>query len=308
MTNRFTGAKSENQHVANKLDAVADVLEGQKANPFRIRAYRNAAAYVAGLKQPISRSLSKGGARALEDMPTIGSSIAAAITEILQTGHLRLLESLGGDMDPEKLFQTVPQIGPTLAATIHERLAIDTLEELETAASDGRLAALPGFGPRRVRGIRYALDNILSRRRAFDDGTGQTRPAVADVLDVDREYRMRAQGESLPMIAPKRFNPGKAAWLPILHTERGDWHFTAMFSNSQRAHQLHRTHEWVVIQYDADNSGAGQCTVVTEQRGPLAGLRVVRGREAACAAYYDDLTPEQMARQMPSSGTGTPEQ
>lgn len=285
MSGAARDAQQENRFVAGKLNRVADLLAQQNANRFRVAAYRAAADYVAGLTQPISKALAKGGSRALEDMPTIGSSIAAAITEILQTGHLRLLDALAGDAEPEKLFQTLPQVGPTLAATIHERLGIDTLEDLEVAANDGRLARLPGFGPRRVRGIRYALDNILSRRRSFGAGAGAS-PPISDVLDVDRMYRMRAKDGTLPMIAPKRFNPGKAAWLPILHTERGDWHFTAMFSNTQRAHQLRRTHDWVVIQYDNDTEGAGQCTVVTEQRGPLAGKRVVRGREAASADCY----------------------
>ena len=106
------------------------------------------------------------------------------------------------------------------------------------------------------------------------------------VLDVDSEYRLRAEAGDLPMIAPRRFNPERVAWLPILHTERGDWNFTVLYSNTLRAHQLHRTHDWVVVQFDRDTAGAGQCTVVTEQRGELADRRVIRGHEAACARYY----------------------
>lgn len=286
MTDANLVVHSENQLVAEKLNTVADLLDQQKANPFRIRAYRDAATYVAGLHQPIREVLAKGGPRALEAMPTIGSSIAAAITEILQTGRLRLLDSLRGDLDPESLFQSVPQIGPTLAATIHDQLGIDTLEDLEAAAGDGRLAALPGFGPRRVRGIQYALDRILARPAPTGPRAGQLAPPVPQVLDVDREYRTRAKDASLPMIAPRRFNPARAAWLPILHTERDDWHFTAMYSNTLRAHQLRRTNDWVVIRYDRGDADTGQCTVVTEQRGPLAGKRVIRGQEAACAHHY----------------------
>jgi hypothetical protein len=288
MPDASTVLHDENTRVAEKLNAVADLLEHQNANRFRIRAYRDAAKYVAGLSQPIGNVLSVGGRRALEDMPTIGPSIAAAITEILQTGDLRLLDNLRGDQDPEKLFQTVPQIGPALAAAIHRDLGIDTLEDLELAANDGRLAELPGFGPRRVRGIQYALDKLLARRRSFGQRTTQLAPPVPEVLDVDSEYRMRAEAGELPMIAPKRFNPNRDAWLPIMHTERGDWNFTVLYSNTLRAHQLHRTHDWVVVQYDRDSAGAGQCTVVTEQRGELAGQRVIRGYEAACAHYYAD--------------------
>lgn len=59
------------------------------------------------------------------------------------------------------------------------------------------------------------------------------------LLDVDRAYR--AAAGALAKIAPKRFNPAGEAWLPILHTERGPWRFTALFSNTARAHSLGRT-------------------------------------------------------------------
>jgi hypothetical protein len=104
------------------------------------------------------------------------------------------------------------------------------------------------------------------------------------VLDVDREYRVKAAAAKLPTIAPKRFNPQAKAWLPILHTRRGPWHFTALYSNTARAHELGKTHDWVVVYfYDGDHQER-QCTVVTETRGPAAGARVVRGREAECEA------------------------
>jgi putative hydrolase len=86
----------------------------------------------------------------------------------------------------------------------------------------------------------------------------------------------------LPGIAPRRFNPTGEAWLPILHTERGDWRFTALFSNSALAHELGRVRDWVVIYFHQDSGPEGQRTVVTETRGPLAGRRVVRGRESEC--------------------------
>jgi hypothetical protein len=76
----------------------------------------------------------------------------------------------------------------------------------------------------------------------------------------------------------------REAWLPVLHTERADWHFSALFSNTARAHELGRTRDWVVIYFSQDSGPEGQRTVVTETRGPLAGHRVVRGREAECLA------------------------
>ena len=92
--------------------------------------------------------------------------------------------------------------------------------------------------------------------------------------------------DSLPKIAPKRFNPNKEVWLPVLHTSQNGWHFTAMFSNTYRAHELNRHKDWVIIYFYDDHHRGGQCTVVTEIAGVLAGKRVVRGRESECREYY----------------------
>jgi hypothetical protein len=64
----------------------------------------------------------------------------------------------------------------------------------------------------------------------------------------------------------------------VLHTQRGKWDYTALFSNTARAHELGKTRDWVVIYYQSDGA-AGQCTVVTESLGARRGQRVVRGRE-----------------------------
>ena len=107
-------------------------------------------------------------------------------------------------------------------------------------------------------------------------------PDVNVLLDVDAEYRRRAADGGLRRITPRRHNPEGRAWLPILHTEReGDWHFTALFSNTARAHELKKTDDWVVIFYEKEGH-EDQCTVVTETHGPLKGRRVVRGREREC--------------------------
>jgi hypothetical protein len=76
------------------------------------------------------------------------------------------------------------------------------------------------------------------------------------------------------------------AWLPILHAQHGTWHFTALYSNTGRAHELGRTRDWVVIYYYDGDHVEGQCTVVTETQGVLKGRRVVRGREVECTEHY----------------------
>jgi hypothetical protein len=134
--------------------------------------------------------------------------------------------------------------------------------------------------------IRASLEKMLGRVRPRGYETVQGGPSVAVLLDVDREYRDKAAAGTLPTIAPRRFNPKNESWLPILHTERDEWHFTALFSNTGRAHDLGRTRDWVVIYFYNDHHEEGQHTIVTETRGPLVGSRVVRGREDECRDFY----------------------
>lgn len=128
-----------------------------------------------------------------------------------------------------------------------------------------------------------------------------TAPGVSLLLDIDREYRESAAAGLLPKIAPRRFNPEHEAWLPVLHTRFGPWRFTALYSNTERAHDLHRTHDWVVVFARDDEGRESQHTVVTEWRGDLRGRRVVRGREPECGTYYRALAPVQ-GREAPLPG------
>lgn len=273
-----------NMQVSDLLRQMADVLEQQQANPYRINAYRRAAEAVESLDEDVRDVLGREGTDGLIRLPFIGKGIASSIQEIADTGRLARLERIRGTLEPEHLFQTVPGIGPELAHQIHDQLNIDTLEGLEVAAHDGRLEDIKGVGPRRAAAIRASLASLIGRRRVSRRSNRD--PDISTLLGVDREYRTKALAGSLEKIAPRRFNPEGTAWLPILHTVHNDWHFTALYSNTARAHQLKRTHDWVVIYfYDADHR-EGQCTVVNETRGPLRNLRVVRGREAECRRYY----------------------
>jgi Holliday junction resolvasome RuvABC DNA-binding subunit len=220
----------------------------------------------------------------LESLPGVGPGIASAIAEMLVTGRWAQLARLRGDADPEALFCTVPGIGRETARAIHDALHVDTLEGLEAAAHDGRLEGVRGVGARRAAVIRASLASMLGRRVVRAPQVGLAAPEVATLLDVDYEYRKKAAAGSLRTIAPKRFNPSGEAWLPVLHAQRGEWHFTALYSNTARAHELGRTRDWVVIYYYDGDHIEGQCTVVTESRGALAGKRVVRGREEECRA------------------------
>jgi putative hydrolase len=282
-------AGSINARCADRLREAADLLEAQGANPFRVSAYRKAATTVLELPEDLAARVDRDGLPGLEALPNIGRGIAAALLEMVRTGRWTQLERLRGSADPVQLLTAVPGLGHRLAERIHDELQVDTLEGLELAAHDGRLESVPGVGPRRAAAIRASLQTMLSRSRPHraaprsDQADG---PDVAMLLAVDDEYRRKADAGSLPTIAPRRFNPEGESWLPVLHTERDGWHFTALYSNTAQAHQLGRTRDWVVLYYYDDQHAEGQHTVVTETHGPLAGRRVVRGREAECRAHY----------------------
>jgi hypothetical protein len=275
----------QNAAIAARLEELAALLECQGANLFRVEAYRRAGDLVRGLERPVGEILRSEGLMGLERLPAIGTTIARAIRDLVETGRLPMLERLRGETDAVTLLTSVPGIGRTLAERLHHDYAIDTLEELEAAAHDGRLAAIRWFGEKRLRGVREALAARLGRVPRI--AAVMQEPAVEDVLRVDREYRTKAAAGTLRTIAPRRFNPERAAWLPILHTMQGERHYTALFSNTARAHDLGKTHDWVVIYVDGGR-GERQYTVVTASRGPLKGKRVVRGREVECLASYRD--------------------
>jgi len=133
-------------------------------------------------------------------------------------------------------------------------------------------------------GIRDSLAYRLGRVR-LPVANPATSPPVSELLDVDREYREKAATGQLRLIAPRRFNPTGEAWLPVLHTRRGTRHYTALYSNTARAHRAGTTKDWVVLYHD-DGSSERQHTVITATRGSLRGRRVVAGHEPECQVFY----------------------
>jgi hypothetical protein len=290
-----------NTDIAAALDRIADLHEAQGASRFRVSAYRRAAKQIDKQTYEVAAWVLEADCRELESLPDIGERIAAIICEFVKEGRIGLLERLEGETAPEDLFKTIPTIGPELSRRIHNTLGIETLAELESAAFSGELARVAGIGERRSEAIRASTSALLNRsgrrqairnRRVVGrDGDGldgirpSPKPSVQTILAVDAEYRRKASSGQLRTIAPRRFNPQGKAWLPILHTESEEWHFTALYSNTARAHEMERVKDWVVIHYDRDGI-ENQCTVVTERSGPLKGQRVVRGREQECFDYY----------------------
>ena len=286
MKNQLAG-NTLNFRIARRLEEVAEILASQGANPFRVQAYRHAADTLRHLPRPADEIFRQGGEPGLRKLPGIGERLARSIATLLITGRLPMLDRLRGKGESGALLASVPGIGKSLAARLHRELGIDTLEELEAAAHDGRLRAITGIGNKRVAGIIDSLSARLGRVRPIRPVRKAADAAIGEILDVDREYRDKAATGALPTIAPRRFNPDREAWLPILHTIRGERHYTALFSNTARAHEMGKTGEWVILYYDGPD-GERQCTVITSQRGPLFGERIVRGRESECLEYYRD--------------------
>jgi hypothetical protein len=277
-----------NPQIAASLEEVANLLEAQGANMFRVRAYRTAAHHLREWPRAIYEILETEGVAGLLELPGVGYSLARSVEKLCHTGHLPLLQRLRGESGPEHLFMTLPGIGLEFAGRIHEQLGVESLAELEAAAYDGRLAKVPGMGPKRVLAIQETLRGRFRRALAAPPALPHPapgEPAVDEILDVDQEYREKASAGQLRLISPRRLNPRGTAWLPVLHTQRENRHYTALFSNTARAHELGTTHDWVVI-YRDDHDGHGQWTVITSQFGPLHGQRIIRGREGGCAAYY----------------------
>lgn len=277
-----------NDQIARRLDEVAGLLNEQGASPFRVQAYRRAAGTVRHLPTPVSDLFERQGIEGLRKLPGIGDHLATAIRILLVTGRLPILERLRGEADPIELLMSVPGIGEVQAARLHHDLGIDTLEELEAAANDGRLEEVAGLGPKTVAGIVDSLATRLGRVREPMVISSADEVPVSELLDVDREYRELAEAGQLRRITPRRFNPAREPWLPVLHTFRGARQYTAMFSNTARAHKLGKTRDWVILYHDS-KSGDRQYTVITGRQGALNGKRIVRGREADCEHYYASL-------------------
>ena len=275
-----------NDDIAGRLEEVARILSEQGANRFRVQAYHNAADALRALPRPVSEIFAEKGLAGLEELPSVGESIGRAIRDILVHGRLVMLDRLRGEHDPIALLGSVPGIGRVFAWRLHDDLGIETLEDLEAAAHDGRLENVAGFGAKRLAGIRDSLAHRLGRIRQQPPAAATPgAPSLAELLDVDAEYQASAAEGRLKTIAPRRFNPTQEAWLPVLHTMRGERHYTALFSNTAHAHKLGKTRDWVLLYFDGDG-GEQQCTVITSEFGALEGLRVVRGREDECAEHY----------------------
>ena len=170
----------ENIQIAKTFEEVADLLEIQGANPFRVRAYRTAARTIGTLGAPVETML-KNDAHALEELPGIGADLAGKICRMCRTGELPLLTQLARKT-PESLVAMlrIPGVGPKRAELIYKKLHVKTLAQLEKAARAGRLSELRGMGKTIEQSILRGIDQDKAHvgRVPLADAEAYVRPLV----------------------------------------------------------------------------------------------------------------------------------
>ena len=155
-----------NADIARVFEDIADLLEIQEANPFRVRAYRNAARTVGDLRLDVAATLEAG--KALPKLPGIGEDLAGKIREIVETGACGLLERLKKELPPgiTELLH-IPGLGPKRVKTLYHDLGIHTLPQLYKAAQEGRIRALAGFGEKTEQNLLGGVETHLTKAKRF---------------------------------------------------------------------------------------------------------------------------------------------
>jgi DNA polymerase (family 10) len=176
-----------NSDIVEILNKVADLLDIRGENPFRIRAYRNAARTVGNLPQNVTALLKEG--KDLSELPGIGRDLASKIAEIVETGTLGLLAELAAETPGELAdLLTLPGLGPKKAAALHKQLGIATLAELAEAARAGRLRELEGFGEKTEARLIEAIKRHAGEAK-------RTKIAVAEeIVETLLDYLQQAGG------------------------------------------------------------------------------------------------------------------
>jgi len=176
---------AKNAHVAEFLENIADLLEIKGESVFRIRAYRDAARTIEGLQEDIEEIAERGE---LDGIPHVGESIAAKITEYLDTGRSTYYEDLTKQVNPGVAEMIgVPGIGPKKAKLFYDTLHIDSLAKLEQAAKDGLLSQIPTVGPKTEANILDSIERMRSRSERTPLGIAL--PTALPVLHMLREMK-----------------------------------------------------------------------------------------------------------------------
>jgi DNA polymerase (family 10) len=167
----------KNQQIAKIFGEIAELLELKGENVFRIRAYQRAAQNLDGLSKDVS-TLSR---EELESIPGIGKDLAGKIREYLETGIILKHEELKKEI-PEGVLQllSVPGLGPKKAMMLHEKIKVKSVDELEAAILQGKLAGLPGIQKKSVENILHGVE--LIKRGTDRRLLGRVLPIAEDMV------------------------------------------------------------------------------------------------------------------------------
>ncbi|MCA9260887.1 MAG: DNA polymerase/3'-5' exonuclease PolX [Planctomycetales bacterium] len=147
-----------NREIAAVFEQVADLLEFQDANPFRVRAYRSGARKIGDLSEPLAE-IANDPDRKLTDLDGIGKDLAEKIGVLLETGALPMLDELLEQISPGVLaLLRVPGLGPKKAAAIYRELGVENLDQLRQACEQQQIRNLKGFGAKTEETILKGLD------------------------------------------------------------------------------------------------------------------------------------------------------
>ena len=276
-----------NSEVATIFNELADLLEIEGANPFRIRAYRNAAITVANLPESLADMVEAG--KDLSALPTIGKDLAAKIIEIVASGHLVLLDQLEKSVPGELAKVTaIPGLGPKRVKVLHEQAGVTNLESLRAAAMSGRVRELPGFGEKTERMILRELDRLASSQRRWRLSEAEEfarplaayleeQPGATDVVIAGSYRRRRETIGDLDILATCA--PDKARALVKRFTEYDEVD-TAVSAGTTRSTVVLRCGLQVDLRVVAEESFGAALHYFTGSKGHIIAIRkmgVARG-------------------------------
>jgi DNA polymerase (family 10) len=185
----------DNPEIARTLEEVADILEIQNANPFRIRAYRNAVRTVETITVPLRRWVEER--RQLTDLPGIGKEMASHIQEMVETGTLGFRDELLAEV-PRSLIELMrlPGLGPKKAKRVWDELKIGSVDELEAAAKEGRIATLSGFGAKSQEKILAGIAEHRQHgsRMLLNEAERAVEPLLAWLREIPEVERLEVAG------------------------------------------------------------------------------------------------------------------
>ncbi len=171
---------SGNAEVSAVFVEIAQLLEVQGGNPFRIRAYRNAARMLDALGQDVRTLVDKPDA--LDALPGIGQDLAGKITEIVKTGSCALVERLRKELPPGMAeLLKIPGLGPRRVHALYQELGVETPQQLRQAAQQGRVRSVQGWGPISEQRILAAITRMQRKDRRYRRDTLE--PVAQALLD-----------------------------------------------------------------------------------------------------------------------------